>query len=203
MCYDLSLDGWHRGYLKCVHNGHRHSTSTRQPICISLFREPSSACQPYIEKKKKVRVKSTTIKEQLMLFINCVIENPSFDSQTKDYLNTPVSKFGSRCEVSDKCIDKIIKMGAMEAAGPWFDELYNDYDAILTPSALGEAPRIVEGTGDPICCVIWTLAGLPCIALPLLEGEAGLPMGIQLVGRHNEDDRLFRTARWLLGSLSS
>ena len=70
----------------------------------------------YIEKKKKVRVKSTTIKEQLMLFINCVIENPSFDSQTKDYLNTPVSKFGSRCEVSDKCIDKIIKMGVMEAA---------------------------------------------------------------------------------------
>ena len=38
----------------------------------------------YIEKKKKVKVKSTTIKEQLMLFVNSVIENPSFDSQTKD-----------------------------------------------------------------------------------------------------------------------
>ena len=70
----------------------------------------------YIEKKKKIKVKAVTIKEQLMLFINCVIENPSFDSQTKDYLNTPVSKFGSRCEVSDKCIDKIIKMGVMDAA---------------------------------------------------------------------------------------
>ena len=70
----------------------------------------------YIEKKKKIKVKATTIKEQLMIFINCVIENPSFDSQTKDYLNTPVSKFGSRCEVSDKCIDKIVKMGVMDAA---------------------------------------------------------------------------------------
>jgi len=70
----------------------------------------------YIEKRKKVKVKATTIKEQLMLFVNCVIENPSFDSQTKDYMNTPTSKFGSKCEISSKFIDKIIKLGVMEAA---------------------------------------------------------------------------------------
>ena len=61
----------------------------------------------YIEKKKKVTVKPAIIKEQIFVFINCSIENPSFDSQTKDYLNTPVSKFGSSCEVSDKIIDKL------------------------------------------------------------------------------------------------
>jgi DNA topoisomerase II len=70
----------------------------------------------YIQKKKKVTVKATTIKEQLMLFVNCVIVNPAFDSQTKDYMNTPISKFGSRCEVSDKFIDKLAKMGVMDAA---------------------------------------------------------------------------------------
>ena len=70
----------------------------------------------YIEKKKKVKVKSTTIKEQLMLFVNCVIENPSFDSQTKECLNTPLSKFGSKCPISDKLIEKLAKMGVMEAA---------------------------------------------------------------------------------------
>jgi len=70
----------------------------------------------YIENKKKIRVKPTTIKEQLMLFINCVIENPAFDSQTKDYMNLPVAKFGSSCVISDKFIDKIAKMGVMEAA---------------------------------------------------------------------------------------
>lgn len=70
----------------------------------------------YIEKKKKIKVKPTTIKEQLMLFVNCVIENPSFDSQTKDYMNTPVSKFGSRCVVSSKFIDKVIKLGVMDTA---------------------------------------------------------------------------------------
>lgn len=70
----------------------------------------------YIQKKKKITVKAVTIKEQLMIFVNCMIENPSFDSQTKDYMNTPVSKFGSKFEVNDKLIDKLAKMGIMDAA---------------------------------------------------------------------------------------
>ena len=70
----------------------------------------------YIKLKKKVDVKPTTIKEQLMLFVRCDIENPAFDSQTKDYMNTPVASFGSACEVSDKFIEKIAKMGVMDAA---------------------------------------------------------------------------------------
>ena len=70
----------------------------------------------YIEKKKKVKVNPNSIKEQLILFIRCDIENPAFDSQTKDFMNTPSSKFGSKCEVSDKFIEKIAKMGVMDAA---------------------------------------------------------------------------------------
>jgi DNA topoisomerase-2 len=70
----------------------------------------------YIEKKKKVKVKSSVIKEQLMVFVNCVVENPAFDSQTKDYMNTAVSKFGSSCKVSDKFIEKVAKLGIMEQA---------------------------------------------------------------------------------------
>ena len=70
----------------------------------------------FIEKKKKVKVNPNTIKEQLILFLRCDIENPAFDSQTKDYMNTPSSKFGSKCDVSDKFIEKIAKMGVMDAA---------------------------------------------------------------------------------------
>ena len=70
----------------------------------------------YIEKKKKVSVNATSIKEQLMLFVRCDIENPAFDSQTKDYMNTPMTKFGSSCVVSDKFIEKLAKMGVMDAA---------------------------------------------------------------------------------------
>ena len=70
----------------------------------------------FIEKKKKVKVNPNTIKEQLVLFLRCDIENPAFDSQTKDYMNTPSSKFGSKCDVSDKFIEKVAKMGVMDAA---------------------------------------------------------------------------------------
>jgi DNA topoisomerase-2 len=70
----------------------------------------------YIKQKKKIDVKPTTIKEQLMLFVRCDIDNPTFESQTKDYMNTPVANFGSSCEISDKFIEKIAKMGVMDAA---------------------------------------------------------------------------------------
>lgn len=70
----------------------------------------------YIEKKKKVKVNTSSLKEQLFLFINCSIENPSFNSQNKDCLTTNVSNFGSTCAVSDKLIEKLAKMGIMETA---------------------------------------------------------------------------------------
>ena len=70
----------------------------------------------FIEKKKKIKVNPNSIKEQLILFLRCDVENPAFDSQTKDYMNTPSSKFGSKCDVSDKFIEKVAKMGVMDAA---------------------------------------------------------------------------------------
>jgi len=70
----------------------------------------------YIKTKKKVDVKPNTIKEQLMLFLRCDIDNPSFNSQTKDELGTASTKFGSTCSVSDNFIEKIAKMGVMNAA---------------------------------------------------------------------------------------
>jgi DNA topoisomerase-2 len=70
----------------------------------------------YIEKKKKIKVNASTIKEQLILFLRCDVENPSFESQTKDFLGTPSSKFGSTCVVSDAFIEKVAKMGVMDMA---------------------------------------------------------------------------------------
>jgi DNA topoisomerase-2 len=70
----------------------------------------------YIEKKKKVKVNPSSIKEQLVLFLRCDIENPAFDSQTKDFMNTPVGKFGSGCTVSDAFVEKVAKMGVMDMA---------------------------------------------------------------------------------------
>ncbi len=75
--------------------------------------------------------------------------------------------------------------------------VYGYYDAILTPSAAGQAPRDLSVTGDPAFCTLWTLLGMPAITLPLLRGADGMPIGVQLVGERGHDGRLLRTARWL------
>jgi len=83
------------------------------------------------------------------------------------------------------------------SAEAFFKAFFMDYDAIIAPSSAGEAPIMGDGTGDPIFCTLWTLAGLPCVNLPILVGETGLPIGVQLIGPVERDDRLLRTARWV------
>ena len=83
------------------------------------------------------------------------------------------------------------------SAQTFFDDLFVEFDAIIAPCATGEAPKFGSGTGDPIFCTLWTLAGLPCVSLPLLVGDNNLPIGVQLIGPIEKDDRLLRTARWL------
>ena len=89
------------------------------------------------------------------------------------------------------------------SAEEFFADFFLEFDAIIAPAAAGEAPRFGGGTGDPIFCTLWTLAGLPCVTLPLLVGETGLPIGVQLIGPVEKDDRLLRTARWLQTHLAN
>lgn len=88
-------------------------------------------------------------------------------------------------------------VGYMEAASEFFDSFFHDYDAVLAPSAPGQAPLIEDGTGDPIFNTIWTLCGLPCLTMPLMVGAQNLPIGVQLIGAREHDDRLVRTAHWM------
>lgn len=69
-----------------------------------------------INKKKKANVKQQHIKEYLFVFVDSTIVNPTFDSQSKETLTTPISKFGSKFEVDDKFIDKLYKTGIVDKA---------------------------------------------------------------------------------------
>ncbi len=62
-------------------------------------------------------------------------------------------------------------------------------DALLTPSAPGEAPAI-DTTGDSVFNRTWTSLGVPCLQLPVGRGPNGLPVGLELVGRAWRDDDL-------------
>ena len=63
------------------------------------------------KKVKNTVVKPQAIKDNLILFIKCTVINPSFDSQSKETLTTPATKFGSKAEISDKFIEKLYKTG--------------------------------------------------------------------------------------------
>jgi len=82
-------------------------------------------------------------------------------------------------------------------------EVFEDYDAILTPATPGPAPAGIDATGSPVMNTIWTFCGTPAINLPILQSPDGLPMGVQVVGERNDDARLFRSTRWLLDVLQN
>ena len=92
-------------------------------------------------------------------------------------------------------------LSQIDVANASFKQCFHDYDAILPPSACGEAPKELPSTGAPIFCTIWTFCGMPSITLPLLQGKNKLPIGIQRVSSLYDDERLFRNASWLTNKI--
>ncbi|MBF0276798.1 MAG: amidase [SAR324 cluster bacterium] len=93
---------------------------------------------------------------------------------------------------------------ALERAAEYnemLNEIFEEYDAILTPSTTGEAPKSLETTGSPVFCTIWTLCGVPALNLPVLQGENTMPIGVQLLSKKGDDARLFRTAAHLMKTI--
>jgi amidase len=81
------------------------------------------------------------------------------------------------------------------------DDVFADYDVLLTPAAAGEAPIGLSSTGDASFCLIWTTMHVPAITLPLFTGPNGLPIGAQLVTKRDADRPLFEAARWVTRAL--
>lgn len=95
-------------------------------------------------------------------------------------------------------------LAVKDSADSFFVAHFNDFDAIIAPAASGEAlPLSANSTGDAVHCLIWTLAGLPSLSVPLLVGANGLPVGVQLIAGREEDDRLLRTASWMQTALAN
>jgi Asp-tRNA(Asn)/Glu-tRNA(Gln) amidotransferase A subunit family amidase len=97
---------------------------------------------------------------------------------------------GERCSVDEY----IAAQRKAEAMRVWMDEAFTQFDVILTLSSAGEAPRSLTNTGDARFNSLWTLLYTPCVTLPRGFGPNGLPVGIQLVCRRFEDEKLFAFA---------
>jgi Asp-tRNA(Asn)/Glu-tRNA(Gln) amidotransferase A subunit family amidase len=94
---------------------------------------------------------------------------------------------------------------AIEAAEAFrrnLDDLFGEFDVLLAPSAVGEAPEGLGSTGDARFNAIWTLAWTPCLTLPAGTGRKGLPLGIQLIGPRFRDEALLDAAAWVEARLN-
>jgi Asp-tRNA(Asn)/Glu-tRNA(Gln) amidotransferase A subunit family amidase len=79
---------------------------------------------------------------------------------------------------------------------------FKDVDAIVTPSATGEAPVGLGSTGNTAMNRLWTLLHGPCVTVPAGDGPGGLPLGVQLVGLPGEDAKTLTVARWVEHALA-
>lgn len=70
----------------------------------------------------------------------------------------------------------------------------NQIDIWVCPPAVGPAPKGLNSTGDPVMCLPWTQIGFPAVNIPTTKNEAGLPMGLQLVGKWDADESLLAWA---------
>ncbi len=78
-----------------------------------------------------------------------------------------------------------------------YEEVFEDYHGVLSPSSPGVAPKGLKSTGTAEFNKVWSYLGTPCISLPLLEGENNLPLGVQLIGNKFDDHRFLGIAKWL------
>ena len=131
--------------------------------------------------KKKKAIKAQHIKDNLFIFVKALVVNPSFDSQSKETLTTPVAKFGSKCELSDKFYDKLFKQGIIDKA--------------LSLTEFYDKKKLVKTDGKKISKIIVpklddaNLAGTKNSAectLILTEGDSAKTMaiaGLSVIGR--------------------
>lgn len=135
-----------------------------------------------VKKNKNANIKPQNIRDNLILFVKSTITNPSFDSQSKETLTTPASKFGSKADVSDKFIEKLYKSGIADKILE-ICELNNNKDLKKTD---GKKKSVIKGI-PKLDDANWagTAKSKEC-TLILTEGDSAKTMvlaGLSQVGR--------------------
>ncbi|KAI1429365.1 DNA topoisomerase [Xylaria sp. FL1777] len=86
--------------------GGTHVNYIADMICTSLLKHVN-------KKKKGLALKLNNIKNYIFIFVNCLVTNPAFSSQTKEQLTTKTAQFGSTCDLSDKFLKQIANTDAV------------------------------------------------------------------------------------------
>lgn len=175
--YDAKANFNHMSFVNgiCTYQGGNHVTHVLEQICSKLLTVIKA-------KHKDVNVKPSHIRDNLSLFVDCVIEDPAFSSQTKEYLTTKISSFGSRCEISDEFIKKLSQTGIV--------------DQVIQFATLKEMSSLKQTDGkkttnvhgiEKLCDATWagTRKSNQC-CLILTEGDSAKAFalaGLEVIGR--------------------
>ena len=161
----------------CTTKGGQHVAHVADQVAAAV-------CEAVNKKNKGVEVKPVHVKNYLMLFVNCLVENPAFDSQTKDTLTTRPKDFGSTAEVSERFLkgvlasgiaDRVLSFAKFKATA----ELQRVAGGKKSSSRLLDMPKLDDAN--------WagTAKGDQC-TLVLTEGDSAKSLaiaGLSIVGR--------------------
>ncbi len=121
---------------------------------------------------------------------NAALISPGLTAQIEKGLAIPHARYIASLQRMKECRDLI-------------PALFGDADILLAPCVNGEAPKGLDATGEPMFQEFWTALHVPTITLPTHRGPNGLPIGIQLIARHYEDEALLVFAKAAFERLSA
>jgi DNA gyrase/topoisomerase IV subunit B len=98
-------------------------------------------------KTRNKNIKPSQIKDHIWLFVDCIIVNPAFTSQTKEEMTTKVSQFGSTCSIEEAWVEKWMK--STDSSGDSFMERMVESLQIETDKTLkktdGSKKSVIRG----------------------------------------------------------
>ncbi|KAJ6447260.1 Sister chromatid cohesion protein DCC1 [Purpureocillium lavendulum] len=114
--------------------------------------------------------------------------------EDKDNLHETLRSLVERRQVPGKAdiLDAHNKVAALRQE---WDNIAAEYDAVITPSVIGEAPEGLENTGSAAFNTLWTMLHAPTLNVPGFEGENGMPVGLTLVGGRYTDMEVLRAGQ--------
>lgn len=139
-----------------------------------------------VNKKNRggMEVKPAHVRSHLWVFVNCLVVNPTFDSQTKETMTLKQSKFGSKCEVQDKSIKQLVAMGVVDTVLQWA-KARETIDMKRKMKGTGRANRLIGIPKLEDANLAGTKHSEEC-TLILTEGDSAKALavaGLSIVGR--------------------
>lgn len=173
--FDYEQDGW-KVAIGATNTGHHHISfvnSTRTydggTHVDMVMNKLLSTLRDHVQKKTKVDIKISDIKNHLFLFVSTIVYNPEWGTQTKEKMVSKKDSFKSEIELPEKLIKKIMKSEIMESILDWVEKKksadQNKELRELNKKANAKVEKLIDAKGkDRSKCKLFIFEGLSAIS---------------------------------------